>query len=134
MAIYPYKCVGCGHEQEVYQSIASYSVTPNRPICCGQPMERKITLVLAAVDRQQAYVSPLDGSVIDSREKERQHMSKHGVVHFDEIAPDFERNKKRRLAETKVSLKQDLIESVHKVEAGYRPQVETVDHIVPEAA
>ncbi len=118
MAIYPYKCVECGREEEIVQSISSYCDAPVRPVCCQGQMARVLTPVLTAVDRQSPYVSPIDGSVIDSREKERQHMSKHGVVHFDEIKPDIERNRKARLEAAVADVKNDIVEAVHMVEAG----------------
>lgn len=128
MAIYPYKCLECGRTEEVIQSIASYSEAPKRPTCCfGAGMLRVITAPMTSVDLQSPYVSPIDGSVITSRAQQKEHMLKHGVVHFNEIAPDFERNRKARQAAMTADLKQDLVESMHRVEQGHKPQ------IIPEA-
>lgn len=128
MAIYPYKCLECGKTEEVVQSIASYSEAPKRPTCCfGADMVRVITAPMVSADLQTPYVSPLDGSVISSRAQQKEHMEKHGVVHYDEIAPDFERNRKAKQAAMMAGIKEDLIESMHRVEQGHKPQV------IPEA-
>lgn len=132
MAIYPYKCLVCGREKEVYQSIASYSEAPDVPECCHEkPMMRVMTAPMVAADFQASFVSPIDGTVIASRAQQREHMLKHGVVHYDEIAPDIARNKKAMQEKAKVGVKQDLVEAMHRVEAGYKPQVPTEAEIIP---
>lgn len=125
MAIYAYRCAACGREEEVWQSISSYCVKPNRPWCVKDDafMDRKITPVLMSTDVQAPYVSPIDGTVISSKSAERDHMIKHGVARFDEVMPDVERAKKRIAHEQAVERKSDLIEAVHRVEAGHKPVV-----------
>jgi hypothetical protein len=98
-------------------------------------MERYFTPPLITFDTAPwaGYVSPIDGELIDSRSKRNEHMAKYGVVPFDEIAPDVERNKQRRLADAKAGLTEAVVEATNKVEAGYKPQIETIDKIIPEA-
>jgi hypothetical protein len=90
-------------------------------------MARVITVPMVAQDLQSSYVSPIDGSVISSRSQQREHMVKHGVVHYQEIAPDIERNRKARQAAAVADIKDDLIDALHRVEAGQKPI------IIPEA-
>lgn len=126
MAIYTYWCRECGSQAEVYQSISAYSIAPDVPICsCHKPMERRITAPMLALDIAPwaAYQSPIDGEIIDSKSKRNEHMARHGVVMFDEIAPDIERNKARMAQAAVADLKDDLVAAVHKVEAGHKPQV-----------
>jgi hypothetical protein len=154
MAIYTYRCGKCGREEEVVQSISSYCVSPNIPDCdcptrdairesieTGRPhidvlvtiqMERRLTSPLLTFDTApwSAYQSPIDGEVIDSRAKRNEHMARHGVVMYDDVKPDFERNRKRIAAEAAAERKKDLIEGMHKVEAGYKPVLEY--SIIPE--
>lgn len=134
MAIYPYKCDKCGKEQEVVQSIASYSKQPLVPRCCSEAMRRVMTSPLVTFDTAPwgAYVSPIDGSVIDSRSKRDEHMARHGVVPFDEIAPDVERNRKRLEKEAFADMKKEVVEATARVESGYKPEVASIDQIVPE--
>lgn len=128
MAIYPYRCLECGRTEEVVQSIASYSKSPQRPQCCFHgDMIRVITAPMTAPDLQSSYVSPIDGSLISSRAQQREHMMRHGVVHYNEIAPDIDRNRKARQAAAVADIKDDLAEAFHRVEAGHKPQ------IIPEA-
>lgn len=92
-------------------------------------MERRLTAPLVNFDTAPwaAYQSPIDGEVIDSRTKRNEHMAKHGVVMYDEIKPDIERNRKRVMQEAVADIKQDMIEAVHMLDAGYKPA------IIPEA-
>jgi hypothetical protein len=96
-------------------------------------MGRKMTLPMVSFDIPNwgSFQSTIDGTVIDSKSKQREHMAKHGVVLYDDIAPDIERNKKRIQATAVADIKQDLIEATHRVEAGYKPQLESADNIVP---
>lgn len=132
MAIYSYKCVECGKGQEVWQSISSYSVAPKVPECHG-PMRRELTFPMVTFDTAPwaAFRSPIDGAVITSRAERNEHMAKHGVVPYDEVAPDFERKRKERQKAATADLKDDLIAAVHKVEAGYKPQVAPEAEFIP---
>lgn len=128
MAIYPYKCRECGKTEEVVQSISSYSKLPRIPICADHgAMFRVYTAPMVAPDMQSGYVSPIDGSIIGSRAQQREHMNRHGVVHYEEIKPDIERNRIARQKAAIADIKNDMIEAIHKVEAGHKPQ------IIPEA-
>lgn len=142
MAIYTYRCPRCDAKAEVVQSIASYSVAPEVPVCSAclgmpaVPMERYLTPVMASMDRAPwaGYLSPLDGKTfVDSRAKEREMMAKHGVVPYQEIAPDFERNRKRVIREAVADVKESIVEATAKIDHGYRPQVESADNIIPVA-
>lgn len=133
MAIYTYRCVECDRREEVVQSISSYSVKPNVPECHGK-MERYLTSVMVSFDVAPwgAFISPIDGEVIDSKTKRNEHMAKHGVVPFEEVAPDIARNRKRIEEQAVADIKADLVEATHKVEQGYKPRVESVEAIIPE--
>jgi putative FmdB family regulatory protein len=140
MALYTYRCPKCDHRVEVSQRIKEYCETPRVPGCgLGHDtvkMERYLTAPLISFDTSPwgAYRSPIDGSVIDSRAKRNEHMAVHGVVPYDEIAPDFERSRKRIQSEFHADVKKELIEATHRCEAGYKPVVETIDNIIPENA
>lgn len=134
MAIYPYKCAKCGVEEEVIQSISSYVVAPIVPVCAGHgQMQRKIVMPMVTFDVAPwaAYKSPIDGSVIDSKSKQREHMAEHDVVFFDDIAPDIERNRKRIQEKATADLKQDIATSIHMLEAGHKPQVIPEAELIP---
>lgn len=122
MAIYPYKCEKCGREEEVVQSISSYSKAPLRPVCHGE-MRRVFTVPMIAPDYQQPFVSHLDGSVISSRSEQHEHMKKHGVVLYDDIASDIPRRKEEVLKAALSGIKDDAAEAFLKVEQGYKPQI-----------
>lgn len=135
MAIYTYRCMQCDRKAEVIQSIRSYCEAPQIPLCHG-PMERYLTKPLVTFDTAPwaSYKSPIDGSVITSRREQNEHMARHGVVLLDDIKPDIERNRKHLEKTRAAQLKNDVIEAVKKVEAGYKPPpLASESQIIPEA-
>jgi hypothetical protein len=66
--------------------------------------------------------SPIDGSDIGSRTKLKEHMRAHGVVHYDEIAPDIAAARRQRIDEFKQSRKEDMRGAIERLRSGYRPQ------------
>lgn len=121
MALYPYRCDGCGATDTVYQSIKGYSQAPIKPECCGNSMVRVITVPMIATDIQVPFQSTIDGTIISSKSQQREHMVKHGVVPFDDMASDFTRNKKAIQVAAVSGLKEAVIEAVGRVEAGEKP-------------
>lgn len=135
MAIYTYRCSHCGKVAEVIQSIKSYCEHPQVPDCgndCPVPMERMLTPVMTNMDVAPwgAYKSPIDGEVIDSRAKRNEHMAKHGVVMYDEIKPDIERNRKAIAKQAAIQRREDIIEAVKQTSAGHKPVLEVADKAV----
>lgn len=47
----------------------------------------------------EAFVSPIDGSVISDRKQYREHMEKHGVVPAAEFSPEFYARKAQERAD-----------------------------------
>lgn len=140
MAIYTYRCGRCGWTTEVVQSIKSYCISPNVPVCvhCPEvalPMERYLTKPLVTFDTQpwDSYRSPIDGTPITSRKERNEHMARHGVVMLDDIKPDIERNRKRIEHERVASIKSDVVDALHKVEAGHKPVILDESQLVPGA-
>ena len=76
MPIYAVHCNQCGKDDDIYRTVAKYDDLPE---CCGQRMERIICApqVIADID---PYISQIDGSVITSRSKHREHLQAHGCV------------------------------------------------------
>lgn len=135
MALYPYKCQGCGHEEVVWQSISSYCESPKVPVCtpgvCEGPMVRVITLPMIKTDEIAPFMSTIDGEMITSKSQQREHMAKHGVVLFDDIAPEIEQKRRAREKAAVADIKDDIVASVHMLEAGHKPQVIPEAELVP---
>lgn len=76
MPIYAVHCNQCGKDDDIYRTVAKYDDLPE---CCGQRMERIICApqVIADID---PYISQIDGSLITSRSKHRDHLKEHGCV------------------------------------------------------
>lgn len=132
MALYPYKCQGCGHEEVVWQSISSYCQAPNVPACvCEGAMVRVITLPMIKTDEIVPFMSTVDGTMITSKSQQREHMAKHGVVLFDDIAPEIEQKRVAREKAAVADIKDDIIASCHMLEAGHKPQIIPEAELVP---
>lgn len=127
MAIYPYKCEFCGKVEEVHQRISEYSKNPITPSCDGRPMRRVITAPMVVPD-YQPFQSHIDGTVINSRSEQREYMARNGLVVYDDALASGVVDKKKEIAAQAVAdIKTDLVESLHKVDAGYKPQLEMAD-------
>lgn len=118
--IYPYKCSGCGATQDVWQRLSDYETSPNIPDHCGVKMHRVFTVPMVAPD-YQPFVSHVDGTVINSRSAQREHMARHNLQLYDDVASDLPA---RRAAIQEAADKervQDMVEAAQMVEAGYKP-------------
>jgi hypothetical protein len=77
MPIYLMGCNECGHEEDLYRSVAK--MDEDLPVCCGVTMQRKIVAPMIAVDIQP-YRSQIDGSMITSRSQHRAHLKQHSCI------------------------------------------------------
>ena len=76
MPLYDVQCEQCGHQLEIYRSIAEYNDLPE---CCGMPMRRMICAPMVLSDIQP-YRSMIDGTMITSRSQHRTHLKDHGCI------------------------------------------------------
>ena len=76
MPIYAVHCNQCGKDDDIYRTVAKYDDLPE---CCGQRMERRICAPQVISDIEP-YISQIDGSLITSRSKHREHLQAHGCV------------------------------------------------------
>lgn len=130
--IYPYKCPGCGATKDVWQRLSEYIAAPIIPRHCGVPSQRVFTVPMVAPDYQSSFVSHIDGTVISSRSQQREHMAKHGVVLYDEIAPDLPRMRASCIEAQFADLKDDINVAIDKVVQGYVPPQQMVDGSVED--
>lgn len=93
MPLYPLKCKSCEARIDVFRTIAERNDLPN--CICGGDFER--ILVAPAVRGEiEPYESPITGEVIDSREKRREEMKRHGYIDYEPgMRKDVERNRVR---------------------------------------
>ena len=76
MPLYQVKCSKCEREEDIYRVFADYDRVPE---CCGEPMQRVICAPYVAPDIAP-YRSMIDGSVIESRSRHREHLKAHGCI------------------------------------------------------
>lgn len=76
MPLYQIACDHCGHHDEIFRSFENYDDLPE---CCGEPMRRVMCPALVHGDIQP-YVSMIDGSIINSRSRHREHLRQHNCV------------------------------------------------------
>lgn len=106
MPTYDYKCPKCGDEASVVQSMGEYSRNPQRPTCCGQTMDRLLSVVPAmsglanamAGDRHYDGLRAPDGTDISSRTKHRNYMKSRGLTTVDDFSGTWKSAEKERTA------------------------------------
>lgn len=87
-------------------------------------MHRHYTVPMVAPD-YAPFVSHVDGTVINSRSAQREHMARHGLMLHDDVAADLP-SKRRAVVEAGfATLRDDINEALVKAEQGYRPETDT---------
>jgi hypothetical protein len=76
MPIYRIRCDHCGAENDLFRTFKTYNDLPD---CCGEPMHRVPCAALVANDINP-YRSMIDGSIINSRSRHREHLRDHGCI------------------------------------------------------
>lgn len=120
MAIYPYKCSNCDGTVEIHQRISEYSKQPNTPKCCGELMQRVITVPFMQTDIQP-FKSHMDGAVINSKSDQREYMARTGYVLHDDFAPEVPKIRAAITKKVDDDRKEDIIEAIAKLDQGYKP-------------
>lgn len=82
------------------------------------------------MDDIEPFISPVDGTVVTSRSRLREHNARNGVVNYHEFDGEWEKVAAKRQAvaegrdpEAKKDRLNDIIRSVEKVEAGHKPEI-----------
>jgi len=76
MPIYAVMCSACGKQDEIHRSFDRYNELPQ---CCGQSMVRVISAPMVMGDIQP-YKSMIDGTIVNSRSRHREHLKTHGCL------------------------------------------------------
>lgn len=93
MPTYDYQCNACGGRGSVLQTIRQYVTAPERPTCCGETMERRLSVNpmfsglanAMAGDRHYDGMRAVDGTDISSRTKHREYMKSKGLTTADDF-------------------------------------------------
>lgn len=102
MPLYDVECEICGHQQEIYRSLANFDDLPE---CCGVRMTRLIVAPMIMSDIAP-YRSQITGEIISSRSQHRAHLKEHGCI---EIGNEKQTTQKPKDA-FGAGLKQELAE------------------------
>lgn len=84
-------------------------------------MDRVFTVPMMQTD-YEPFVSPIDGTVINSRSAHRNHMKQHGVVLYDDIVSELPARRAAIEAARVADIKDDVNEAITKVAQGYKPE------------
>lgn len=106
MPTYDYQCLKCGSEKSVFQTVAQYCRAPERPQCCGDTMDRRLSVNpmfsglanALAGDRHYEGLRAPDGTDISSRTKHREYMKAKGLTTADDFTGVWEKAEKERQA------------------------------------
>lgn len=128
MAKYDAQCNECDVQFEFSATISSYRDVPPCPLCNG--VARRI--ILAAPQgfvkgKFDAFMSPVDGSVISNSNDLSEHNKRNGVVNIQEgyseekvLKGDFGQ---KRQDNNVVEVSKDIQEAIHDVSHGYKPTI-----------
>lgn len=112
MPLYVAECDNCGHRQDYFRKVAEVDDTPQCELCLSSTRNKIVPTMLAP--NYVAFVSPLDGQVVDGRTAFKEHCKKHNVVPFQEVWGDNPQPK----ATKPEGIKEAVIEAVQRVEQG----------------
>lgn len=131
MPTYAAKCDACGSSTEYTRPIKQRRDTPSCPMCGG-----KMSMFIAhapygfVTGQFNAFVSPVDGSVIHNNRELKEHNTRNNVVNIQDgyseervISGDYlkrpELDKNERI--------EDIKQAVRKLEQGYKPNIGAYD-------
>lgn len=136
MPTYQAECKTCGHQMEYRSSVARCMETPACPSCNGETKKVILSAPLGFVTgRFEAFVSPIDGSVIRNQRQLLAHNDRHQVVNiqdgYDEatvLAGSYCQPDKEGTGKEDVT--GDILEAVNDLKAGYKPQKVEYDEVL----
>lgn len=140
--IYPYKCERCGLQLDRICALKEYEMQPVL-LCtyCQEPMKRVLTAPTTLMHTApfEAFKSPVDGSIINSRRELAEHNKRNSVVNlhdgYDEKGvQNFTKTdwQKPLDEERRKDLKDDMLKAINKCEEGYKPEVPSESEIIPK--
>lgn len=87
------------------------------------PKERPVSTRYVSDSWMDGVRSPIDGADIGSRTKLREHMRAHGVIDHAEAVQEARIQNSRKAQEFERTRKQDLVDALHRVRAGHKPNI-----------
>lgn len=127
--IYEAKCEGCGMEFDYSSNIANYKIVPPCR-ACGAPAVRQIRTAPTGMvtGKFEPFRSTVDGTLISTQRDLKEHNLRNGVVNLNDgyseeklVSGDFGQRKPTESIKDKAN---DVIEAIHAVKAGYKPEVQ----------
>lgn len=132
--IYEYLCESCDRMFERVCRLSEYEANPDYscPNCGG--LARQVLSapsLITGAEQFTAFVSPVDGSVIENKRALREHNKRNGVVNlhdgFDEkgVQNMTKRNYQAEFdKENAKDIQKDMETAVKKLNDGYKPQIQ----------
>lgn len=108
MPLYEYRCPSCDQRMVEYRSVENRH---DGPICaCGTKTEKVISQPSMVVPDIQPYRSMIDGSMITSRSRHREHLRQHNCIEVGNELKEL----KPKAPDPPPGLKEAVIQAVHK--------------------
>ena len=119
MPIYVMKCDTCGHEEDIYRSIAN--IDHDLPECHGKTMYRKVCAPAVIADIQPYQAVAVDKATgkmpqITSRSQHREFLQRNGYV---EVGNEMPKPKKQEI-QGDFNVRQELAEVTRQVLPKYK--------------
>jgi hypothetical protein len=127
--MYEAECEGCGLPFDYVASVKDYQIVPPCPACAAPARKVVRTAPMGVVTGKfEPFRSTVDGSLIQNQHDLKEHNRRNGVVNLNDgyseeklISGDFGQKKPTETIKDKA---QDVIEAIHAVKAGYKPEVQ----------
>lgn len=124
-------CMSCAHTYDYYRPVADRAMVPPCPECGGADV-RKIILSVArglVKGKFEPFKSQLDGSVITTERELQEHNKRNNVRLLGEgySNEDILAGKCGKQGQDPIDKKdvaKDIVESIRRVEAGYKPIIQ----------
>ena len=130
MPTYQAQCTACGLITAYTASVSTRTATPLCPSCKNTTQLGIFSAPLGYVKGDfKPFVSPVDGSVINSQNKLKEHNVRNNVVSLNEGYSE-EKVLKGDIApkQEEVTSKDEVVEALAKVKQGYKPTCEEAEH------
>lgn len=124
-------CLECCHTYDYFRSVAERNDVPPCPGCSSEKTRKVIMSVQPGLvkGKFEPFKSQIDGSVITCERELQEHNKRNNVAllgdgysNEDILAGNF--GQKGIKAPDKNEIAKDIVESIKRVEAGYKPSIE----------
>jgi putative FmdB family regulatory protein len=134
MPIYQAECNACQAQFEYHSSIANCLDVPKCGLCQSSARKVILSAPLGFVHGKfEPFKSMIDGTTITTNRELKEHNVRNGVMNLNEIYTEREilegKMHERKIESQAKEIVEDIRESVHALNNGYKPTIGTEDEL-----